>query len=177
MNIELLSKANNKSIESIKLEAENNLQAIHRVEDIITSKLNNLLNICITFFIITSGCLVKLVSDNNFTIIFILTTLVVSLIIVVVSLVYSSTLPKNTIIIGSEPIKLINEKIIFGHENDYFRIISNRVYNLQNAIDKANASYKKRKDALNVANKTLLIGLVSILFIGALLFIFQSCQC
>ena len=177
MNTQLLSKLNDKSIETIKLEAEKNLDAIHKVEDIITSKLSNLLNICITFFIITSGYLVKLVSENKLNILFILTLTTVFLLIIVTFIVYSSITPKNTVIIGSEPYKLINNKIIYGHDNDYFRIISNRVYNLQNAINEAQVSYTKRKKALNNANKTLLIGLISILFFGFALFIFQSCQC
>lgn len=165
MDIKLLSKSSKETLSIIKKEAEMNLDKIHLTEDIITSKINNLLNIVISFFLIVSGYILKSISISKFDELSYISFVLSILFIVVISVLYSGIMPKGTILVGTEPSKLIQSDMIKGDDNDNIRILGNRIINLQNAIDVSSISYKSRLKAFKLSFGILNIGIFVIMFL------------
>jgi len=177
MNLNILSQITDESLVIIKQEAENNLSGIHKIEDVVTNKINNLVNICISFFIIISGYLLTSFSNNDYGILFVLSIVTLILLAYSVFNLHGAILPKVTTIVGAKPDSLVNDKFIKNDKDDKFRLLSNRVYCLQIAINTAHKSCVERTSIFKQTSKTLFVGLISIVSIGIVLFTLRSFLC
>jgi len=178
MNKELLIKTDKNTLELIKSEAEKSLANIHSTEDIITNKSSNLLKMVMSFFIVTSGYSIRAFSLNKFDYLFSFSISLSVLFIIVSMILLFIIFPKETVSIGSEPIKNVNKNIIKGDEFDEYRMLCNKIECLQLAINKSLPSYRARLSAFKKSNQLLIIGVVFISFSVSLFYLFlNTCSC
>lgn len=176
MDIEILGKANKETVLIIKEEAEKNLKDIHYVEDIVTNKANNLMNICISVFILIDGYIIKSFSDGEYSIVLLIAIITSIFIAYIIFNLLSAVLPKETVLIGAEPDKLVTNDFIQENEKEFgdtWKILSNRVYNLQQDIEKSFNSHETRLKKFKSSSKQLLIGLSVIVVFSIILIIFS----
>lgn len=178
MNKQLLIKTDKNTLELIKSEAEKNLINIHSTEDVITNKTSNLLKTVISFFIITSGYSIRAFSLNQFDYLFGFSISLSVLFVIIISILIFIIFPKDTVSLGSEPIKNINENFIKGDEFDEYRILCNKIECLQLAIESSLSSYRMRLNAYKKSNKILILGIILISFSISLFYLFlNACLC
>src|SRR5690606_38118899 len=92
----------------------------------------------------------------------------------VILILFKSLFPIENRLLGSEPKKLVQDDFIKGDNYDELRIIGNRIFLTQDAIDKSLLSYSKRLNSYKKTYKVLFIGiLMSIILITI---IFLLCQ-
>ena len=174
MKKQLLIKTDKNTLELLKSEAEKNLINIHSIEDVITNKSSNLLKMVISFFIITTGYSIRAFSLSQFDYLFSFSISLSILFIVIISLLIFIIFPKDTVSLGSEPIKNINENFIKGDKFDECRILCNKIENLQTAIEGSLSSYRIRLNAYKKTTTTLILGLILIFCSISLFYLFLN---
>ncbi len=174
MNTKLLQKTSKETQLLIKSEGERNLEDIHKSEDIMTNKINNILSFSFAVFIGVISYSVKCISDKKFDLLFILSLLLSVVFGLVIFILFKSIFPLENRLLGSQPNKLVQNDLIKGDDYDELRIISNRILCTQKAIDISITSYIKRLESYKKANKILIFGLLISLTI--IIIIFLLCQ-
>lgn len=178
MDKKLLTDTDKETLELIKSEAEKNLSNIHATEDVITNKSSNLLKTVISFFIITSGYSIRAFSLSQYDYLFSFSISLSILFIVIISILLFVIFPKDTVCLGSEPIKIVTPNFIKGDKYDQYRILCNKIENLQIAIEDSLSSYRTRLKAYKQSNQILISGVILIFLSISLFYLFLNvCLC
>lgn len=173
LDTNLLDKLSIENLQITKYEAELNLEDLSSSEDIITNKSNTLFQVLIVIFTTIVGYLVSQI--NSFDINSILIQISIILCVVfgfVLFLLIKVIYPNKVALKGSSPSNLIQDWV-FNKKSDKSQtkqILRNRVYSLNIAIESNNENLKNRVRLFDLANKSILIGLIIILIYSVIYF-------
>jgi hypothetical protein len=171
MNEEILNKADLEVIRLVKNESEKLFNSIIDVDNILTNKSSNLLNVCVSILTVSIGFSISQLLTNTFSNLIVYSIFVSILLMVVVFKLIQNISPISTTLIGSD--KLIIKELISGSKHDEYLILTNRILNIQDGI-KSNKDVAERKaKEYKESYKLLITGLtsISVLFLLFCLFL------
>jgi hypothetical protein len=171
MEEEILNKADIKIIQLIKNESETLFNSITEVDNILTNKSSNLLNVCISILTLSIGFSISQLIIKNHSNLLIYSVFISVLLLIVVFKLFKNINPITTTLLGSD--KLINSDLIKGSEYDEYSILTNRILNIQNGINTNKEISETKAKNYKESYKFLIIGLssISVLFLLFCLFL------
>jgi hypothetical protein len=172
MEEEILNKADIKTIHLVKEESEKLFNSVSEVDNVLTSKSSNLLNICISILIITLGFSISELLYENYSKFLIYSIFISILLFFVVLKLIRNINPISTILLGSD--KLINSDFIKGSEHDEYLILTNRLLNIQDGIDTNRKITRNKAKQYKESYNVLIIGFISISFLFFLFCLFLN---
>ncbi len=172
MEEDILNKADIKTIQLIKEESEKLFNSVSEVDNVLTSKSYNLLNICIPILTVTIGFSISQAYSENYSKLLIYSVFTSILLFFVVIKLIRNINPISTILLGSD--KLINSNFISGSEHDEYLILTNRILNIQDGINTNKEITRKKAKQYKECYNFLIIGFSFISFLFFLFCLFLS---
>lgn len=174
LDTKLLDKQKLSTLLILKNEAEVNLDEISKTEEIITNKSNNLFQILIVTFTSVFGYVIFNLQKSliiHISIIFLL--FIGYSIFLLKQIIY----PDKIKLKGSAPFQLVEKDILFFEieELNNERILRNRIFSLNIAIQNNLISINKRVDLYRKSNETLFIGIITIILYSIIYLLIVPC--